>query len=71
VFVQERQQGRVPALQHVRAAVAREWADAHRQQANDAFYRGLLERYNVTIDLPRMADEKLREHLALTAARSK
>jgi hypothetical protein len=71
VFVQERQPGRVPTLQHVRAAVAREWADAHRQQANDAFYRGLLERYSVTIDLPQMADEKLRDHLDLVAASSK
>jgi PPIC-type PPIASE domain len=71
VFVQERQQGRMPALQHVRAAVARQWADARRQQANDAFYRGLLERYSVTIDLPQMADEKLRDRLALAAASSK
>ena len=71
VFVRERQDGRMPALEAVRSAVAREWANAHRQQANETFYRGLLERYTVTVELPRMADEQIRQERELAAARSK
>ena len=45
-----RSDGGVPALDDVREAVRREWANARRLEANDAFYRGLLKRYSVTIE---------------------
>jgi hypothetical protein len=50
VFVRERADGRLPALAEVREAVRREWDNAHRVAANEAFYSELLKRYRVTIE---------------------
>lgn len=52
VLVDERTQGRVPALPEVREAVRREWANAKRLEGSEAFYRDLLKRYTVTIERP-------------------
>ena len=52
VLIDERTQGRVPALPEVREAVRREWANAKRLEGSDAFYRDLLKRYTVTIERP-------------------
>ena len=52
VFVRERTEGRVPALGEVRAAVAREWANARRLEANEKLYEEMLTRYAVTIEGP-------------------
>ena len=56
VLVSERIAGRMPALADVRDAVRREWQEAHRLEANEKFYRGLLERYTVTIEQPAPAE---------------
>jgi hypothetical protein len=53
VLVSERTEGRVPALEDVRAAVRREWLNTRRQAANETFYQSLLSRYTVTIERPR------------------
>jgi hypothetical protein len=50
VKISERVEGRVPALADVREAVRREWDDARRVAANEAFYQGLLSHYSVTIE---------------------
>jgi hypothetical protein len=56
VFVGQRAGGRVPALEEVREAVRREWANAERLEANEQFYQGLLKRYTVTIERSQSAD---------------
>ena len=56
VFVGQRTGGRVPALEEVREAVRREWANAERLEANEKFYQGLLKRYTVTIERPQPTD---------------
>jgi hypothetical protein len=56
VLVSGRTEGRVPQLEEIRDAVRREWANAHREAANEAFYQKLLSRYTVTIDRPQAAD---------------
>jgi PPIC-type PPIASE domain len=55
VLIVERKDGRSPALEEVRAAVQREWANAQRLEANEKFYEGLLQRYTVTIQQPQIA----------------
>ena len=57
VFVSERTQGRLPLLAEVRDAVRREWDNARRLAANEAFYQELLGHYRVTIEGPEPADE--------------
>jgi len=52
VFVVERTEGRVLALEDVREAVRREWANAKRIEATDRFYQALLRKYTVTIESP-------------------
>ncbi len=52
VFVGDRTDGGVPALGDVRDAVYREWANAKRLDANEAFYRSLRKKYSVTIERP-------------------
>ena len=42
--------GRVPPFEEVKEAVRREWADARRLEANDAYYKRLLGRYAVTVE---------------------
>jgi hypothetical protein len=51
----ERTESRVPALDDVRDRVRREWADAQRQKANEAFFQKLLGQYTVTIERPKVA----------------
>ena len=55
VLVSGRTEGRVPRLDEVRDAVAREWDNARRIAANDALYQEMLARYAVTIEAPRAA----------------
>jgi hypothetical protein len=50
VYVGARVPGRKPELIDVRDAVRREWVNAHRLEANEAFYRELRKRYRVTIE---------------------
>jgi hypothetical protein len=50
VLVSERTEARLPALAEVRDAVHREWENARRLEANEAFYQELLKRYTVTIE---------------------
>ncbi len=45
----------MPGLEDVRAAVRREWINARRLEANEKFYRTLLQRYTVTIERPEVA----------------
>ncbi len=52
VRVSERKAGRHPALNEVRDAVAREWANAKRKEHEDARINELLKRYHVTIESP-------------------
>ena len=55
VWVSERTEGHVPALEEVRDAVRREWAEARRLETNEKFYQELLKRYVVTVELPQPA----------------
>jgi hypothetical protein len=50
VLVTARTEAGVPVFEEVRDAVRREWTNAHRLEANEAFYRSLLARYAVTIE---------------------
>jgi parvulin-like peptidyl-prolyl cis-trans isomerase-like protein len=52
VFMSERTDGSLPALEDVRPAVRREWANARRVDANEKFYQTILHRYVVTIERP-------------------
>jgi hypothetical protein len=54
VFVSDRTEGRVPRLDEVRDAVAREWDNARRLAANNSLYEDMLKRYAVTIEAPRV-----------------
>jgi len=56
VFVTERTEGRLPALNDVREAVRREWTNARRVNANGALYQSLLQHYVVTIERPQLAE---------------
>ena len=55
VLMAKRTDGSMPALEDVRAAVRREWINARRLEANENFYRTLLQRYTVTIERPEAA----------------
>lgn len=55
VTVSERTPARIPELAEVRDAVRREWANARRVEANETFFRSLLQRYTVTIEHPQPA----------------
>jgi len=52
VFVNDRTQGHVPALEQVRDAVRDQWTNRQRQQANDQLYASLLQSYAITIEKP-------------------
>lgn len=56
VLVSKRTEGRLPALNEVRDAVAREWASARRLEANERFYQELLKHYTVTIETPKVVE---------------
>ena len=68
VLMTERTDGSMPALEDVRAAVRREWSNARRLEANEKFYRTLLQRYNVTIELPQAAKDTDANQVAKTAS---
>jgi hypothetical protein len=55
VFISERTIGRLPALEEIRDAVRRKWANARRLEANEQFYQGLLKHYTVTVERPQPA----------------
>ena len=50
VFIKERVAGSVPALAEIREVVDREWRNARREKAAEAFYSSLRERYIVGIE---------------------
>ena len=52
VFVTQRSEGRLPALDEIRDQVRREWLDAKRGEATEKFYQAILSRYKVKIELP-------------------
>lgn len=55
VIVDQRQTGRLLELNEVRDAVRRDWEHLNRQELADNFYRGLKEKYQVSIEWPKMA----------------
>jgi hypothetical protein len=55
VLLSQRTEGSLPALEDVRASVRREWTNARRMEANEKFYKTLLQRYTVTIERPEVA----------------
>lgn len=50
VFIEERKDGRVPALDEVRDAVQRDWLSQQRRDAVDGLYRRLAENYEIEIE---------------------
>ena len=48
-----KEDGGLPELAQIRSAVAREWSNDRRQEANDRFYQALRAHYSVEIRLPR------------------
>lgn len=54
--VTETQPGRLPPLDAIRRAVAREWANERRQEAEARFYEALRTRYSIEIHWPQEAD---------------
>jgi hypothetical protein len=50
VFVRERREGRMPALEEVRAAVEREALSAQRRRRIDEMYETMLSRYRVVVE---------------------
>jgi len=56
VRVTKREPGRVPALEEVREAVARDWTNARRKELEDRRFAELLKRYVVTIKSPTSAE---------------
>lgn len=62
VYVKERREGHVPMLDEIRSVVRQQWLAAQRQESNDRFYRSLLQRYSVRVDMPKGgADGKRRD----------
>jgi len=53
VLVNERTEGRLPALGEVRDSVRREWQNVQRLEANEKFFQGLLDRYTVVVEQER------------------
>jgi hypothetical protein len=50
VRVDRREEGRLPALAEIRDAVVRDWEAARAEDAEQAFYQGLLDRYTVVVE---------------------
>lgn len=57
VLVNDRTEGRLPALAEVRDTVRREWANARRLEANEKFFQSMLKHYVVTIERLQTAEE--------------
>ncbi len=53
VFIEQRTEGRVPALADVREQVLREWENERRTETNHRFLGELLKQYEVTIQWPK------------------
>ncbi len=66
VLIRERQPGSLPALADVRETVEREWRNVRREEANEAFYRGLRDRYEVSVERPEDGDGEGDSKLAET-----
>ncbi len=52
VRIREREPGIVPTLEDAREAVEREWRATRKEEAGEAFYQGLRERYEVIVEPP-------------------
>lgn len=52
VYVRERNEARLPALDEVRDLVLREWLNDRRKELEDKFYESLRERYTVVVERP-------------------
>jgi parvulin-like peptidyl-prolyl isomerase len=52
VLINDRIDGRSPALAEAYDTVRREWESAQRQETNEKFYQSLLKRYAVTVEPP-------------------
>jgi hypothetical protein len=52
VFVSERTSGDLPALDAVRTAVRREWANGQRIEAERKLYASLRDRYEIVVETP-------------------
>ena len=59
VFIHERTDGRLPALDEVRQAVQREWLAARRKALNEQFYQHLRARYTVVVEQPQAAGDHI------------
>ncbi len=57
ILISTRTEARLPGLDEVRDAVRREWANRRRLEVNEKFYQALLERYSVTIEQPKPANQ--------------
>ncbi len=66
VLIRERQPGSLPGLAEVRDVVEREWRSARREEANEAFYRGLRDQYEVSVERPEDGDGEGDSKLAET-----
>jgi hypothetical protein len=53
VYLEERVAGRLPPPGEILPAVKKEWQASERRAANEKYYQGLLQRYNVSIELPK------------------
>ncbi|MEJ2472112.1 MAG: peptidylprolyl isomerase [Desulfuromonadales bacterium] len=58
VYVDEREEARMPELEEVRAAVERDFLADRRKKALEQMYDSLLERYEVTIEKPKSPEDK-------------
>jgi len=56
VLIRERQSESLPPLSEIRKAVEREWRNVRRKEASDAFYNGLRDRYEVSVEDPEAGD---------------
>jgi hypothetical protein len=52
VFVEEKEEGRLPPLEEIRPVVEREWFAQKRSEAKRQFFEKLRERYEIIIELP-------------------
>lgn len=52
VLVESSRPGKVPDLDSAREEVRREWEHVRRQELTEEFYRGLLEKYEVSVEWP-------------------
>jgi hypothetical protein len=50
VFIQQREEGRVPQLEEVREAVQRDWLSKRRTESVDGLYERLAENYSIDIE---------------------